>query len=283
MATRGPLLGCLRDPDPHLPHLRDHRGHHVDRAAREHVREVHRATRTAAASTSSAPLHGYAFLAYVLVVFLVRAEYGWSNRMTAARARLVRAAARDRPVRALGLPPPPALAQRARAVSPSFGGLGLAAGADTPEVGPGAVARTAETKEEGCSRSSHESRRPWAWRSSHSCSRWAGRRSPRAPRRRLGKLISGSKIKRGSIPGNRLVKGGVTGDRIKSNSITGKQINESTLGTVPSATTAKQVTLATARRTRSARRTPTTRSRSAARRRPATSASRPAPFRRASP
>ena len=27
-------------------------------------------------------MHGYAFLAYVLVVFLVRAEYGWSNRMT---------------------------------------------------------------------------------------------------------------------------------------------------------------------------------------------------------
>jgi integral membrane protein len=27
-------------------------------------------------------LHGYAFLAYVLVVFLVRAEYGWSNRLT---------------------------------------------------------------------------------------------------------------------------------------------------------------------------------------------------------
>jgi integral membrane protein len=27
-------------------------------------------------------LHGYAFLAYVLVVFLVRSEYGWSNRMT---------------------------------------------------------------------------------------------------------------------------------------------------------------------------------------------------------
>ena len=27
-------------------------------------------------------LHGYACLAYVLVVFLVRAEYGWSNRMT---------------------------------------------------------------------------------------------------------------------------------------------------------------------------------------------------------
>jgi integral membrane protein len=27
-------------------------------------------------------LHGYAWIAYVLVVFLVRAEYGWSNRMT---------------------------------------------------------------------------------------------------------------------------------------------------------------------------------------------------------
>ena len=27
-------------------------------------------------------VHGYAFLAYVLVVFLVRAEYKWSNRMT---------------------------------------------------------------------------------------------------------------------------------------------------------------------------------------------------------
>ena len=27
-------------------------------------------------------LHGYACLAYVLVVFLVRAEYGWTNRVT---------------------------------------------------------------------------------------------------------------------------------------------------------------------------------------------------------
>ena len=61
---------------------------------------------------------------------------------------------------------------------------------------------------------------------------------------KLGKLISGSKIKRGSIPGDRLVKGGVSGDRIKSNSITGKQINEKTLGTVPSATRAQRVTLA---------------------------------------
>jgi hypothetical protein len=61
---------------------------------------------------------------------------------------------------------------------------------------------------------------------------------------RLGKLISGSKIKRASIPGNRLVKGGVTGDRIKSNSITGKQIDEKTLGPVPSALRAQKVTLA---------------------------------------
>ncbi len=58
---------------------------------------------------------------------------------------------------------------------------------------------------------------------------------------RVGKLISGSKIKRASIPGNRLIKGGVTGDRVKANSLTGKQINESTLGPVPSALTAKRV------------------------------------------
>jgi hypothetical protein len=61
---------------------------------------------------------------------------------------------------------------------------------------------------------------------------------------RLGKLISGSKIKRGSIPGDRLIKGGVSGDRLKSNSITGKQINEKTLATVPSAVKAQRVTLA---------------------------------------
>jgi hypothetical protein len=61
---------------------------------------------------------------------------------------------------------------------------------------------------------------------------------------KLGKLVSGSKIKRASIPGNRLIKGGVTGDRIKSNSITGKQINEKTLGPVPNATRAQRVTLA---------------------------------------
>jgi hypothetical protein len=61
---------------------------------------------------------------------------------------------------------------------------------------------------------------------------------------RLGKIISGSKIKRASIPGNRLVKGGVTGDRIKSNSITGTQIDEKTLGPVPSALRAQKVTLA---------------------------------------
>ena len=61
---------------------------------------------------------------------------------------------------------------------------------------------------------------------------------------RVGKVLSGSKIKRGSLPGNRLVKGSLKGDRIKANSVTGKQINESTLATVPSALTAKRVGVA---------------------------------------
>jgi hypothetical protein len=61
---------------------------------------------------------------------------------------------------------------------------------------------------------------------------------------KLGKLVSGAKIKRSSIPGNRLIKGGVSGDRLRSNSVTGKQINESTLATVPSALTAKRVAVA---------------------------------------
>jgi hypothetical protein len=51
---------------------------------------------------------------------------------------------------------------------------------------------------------------------------------------RVGKLISGSSIKRGSI----------TGTRIKSNSLTGTQINEKSLATVPSAATAKRAQLA---------------------------------------
>ena len=51
---------------------------------------------------------------------------------------------------------------------------------------------------------------------------------------KIGRLISGSSIKKGSIPGN----------RVKANSITGKQINEQTLGNVPSATRAQRVTLA---------------------------------------
>jgi hypothetical protein len=51
---------------------------------------------------------------------------------------------------------------------------------------------------------------------------------------RVGKLISGSSIKRGSI----------TGTRIKGNSLTGTQINERSLATVPSALTAKRALLA---------------------------------------
>jgi hypothetical protein len=55
---------------------------------------------------------------------------------------------------------------------------------------------------------------------------------------KIGRLISGSSIKKGSIPGNRLAKGGVSGDRLKANSVTGKQIDEKTLASVPSATSA---------------------------------------------
>lgn len=51
---------------------------------------------------------------------------------------------------------------------------------------------------------------------------------------RVGKLISGSSIKRGSI----------TGSRIKANSLTGKQINEKSLATVPSAATAARAQVA---------------------------------------
>src|SRR5664279_524085 len=51
---------------------------------------------------------------------------------------------------------------------------------------------------------------------------------------RVGKLISGSSIKRGSI----------TGSRIKANSLTGKQIDEKSLATVPSAATAVRAQVA---------------------------------------
>jgi hypothetical protein len=57
---------------------------------------------------------------------------------------------------------------------------------------------------------------------------------------RVSRLISGTSVKRGSLPGNRLVKGGVTGDRIRSNTLTGRQINESALATVPRATNAQR-------------------------------------------
>jgi len=61
---------------------------------------------------------------------------------------------------------------------------------------------------------------------------------------RIHKLLSGSAIKKGSIPANRLKAGSITGKQIKAGSITGKQINEQTLGNVPSATRAQRVTLA---------------------------------------
>ena len=70
---------CARPAaDPHLPNRGDHGGDHLARTAREHVREVHRGHALQIFGT----LHGYAFLAYVLVVFLVRAEYKWTHRMT---------------------------------------------------------------------------------------------------------------------------------------------------------------------------------------------------------
>jgi hypothetical protein len=50
----------------------------------------------------------------------------------------------------------------------------------------------------------------------------------------IAKSISGSTIKKGSIKG----------DRLKSNTLTGKQIKESSLGVVPSATTAGNATTA---------------------------------------
>jgi hypothetical protein len=61
---------------------------------------------------------------------------------------------------------------------------------------------------------------------------------------KIGRLISGSSIKKGSIPANRLRAGSITGKQISAGSITGKQINEQTLGNVPSATRAQRVTLA---------------------------------------
>jgi hypothetical protein len=57
---------------------------------------------------------------------------------------------------------------------------------------------------------------------------------------KVGRLISGTSIKRGSLPGNRLAKGSVAGDRIKPNALTGKQVKESTLAIVPSATNAQR-------------------------------------------
>jgi hypothetical protein len=62
---------------------------------------------------------------------------------------------------------------------------------------------------------------------------------------KVGRLISGSKIKKGSIAGNRLIKGTVAGDRIKKDTLTGKQINESTLDTVTSAVRAQSAATST--------------------------------------
>ena len=124
-----------------------------------------------------------------------------------------------------------------------------------------------------CSRSEFTSRRRWAWRSSRSRSPSAARRSPQGAATRIGKLVSGSKIKRGSIPGNRLVKGGVDG-RPHQEQLDHREADqrEDARDRAAARRTAKRVSSRTARRTRSARPTPTTRSRSAAPPPPATSA-----------
>jgi hypothetical protein len=62
---------------------------------------------------------------------------------------------------------------------------------------------------------------------------------------KVGRLISGSTIKKGSLAGNRLTKGTVTGDRIKKDTLTGKQIDESTLDTVTSAVRAQSAATST--------------------------------------
>lgn len=50
-----------------------------------------------------------------------------------------------------------------------------------------------------------------------------------------GTLLSGSKIKKGSIPGNRLKAKSIDGSRLADDTVTGRQVKESTLGKVPAA------------------------------------------------
>lgn len=54
--------------------------------------------------------------------------------------------------------------------------------------------------------------------------------------------INGKDIKNKTIAGKKLKDKTVTGGKVKSNSLTGTQVNESTLGKVPSATSADQAT-----------------------------------------
>jgi hypothetical protein len=52
------------------------------------------------------------------------------------------------------------------------------------------------------------------------------------------KLLSGKRVKKGSLPGNRLKKRSVRGDRLLNDTVTGKQVKESTLAKVPLSTLA---------------------------------------------
>jgi hypothetical protein len=57
--------------------------------------------------------------------------------------------------------------------------------------------------------------------------------------------VTGPKIKNGAVTGAKLAKGAVTGPKIAPDSVTGAQIDESTLGTVPSASSAASAARAT--------------------------------------
>ncbi len=104
-----PLLRCAcarPAADPHLPNRGDHRGDHLARAAREHVREVHRGH-----ALGRAPDLRDAARVCVPRVRARRVPRARGVQVDApddrAGPRRVGPAARDRAVRALGVPPLP--------------------------------------------------------------------------------------------------------------------------------------------------------------------------------
>ena len=51
--------------------------------------------------------------------------------------------------------------------------------------------------------------------------------------------VGTKQLRKGSVTNGKLARGAVTASKVKGNSLTGAQVNESTLGTVPDATTAQ--------------------------------------------